>query len=147
MTDVTTTVTGSAAIPAGTISIPAQTIQVSITIPAQTVKLTGQNIPVSLTMDETTLANVVKSLIASPSGTTVTTVGPAIVDTNGNVWTITSAGQVALNGVPDTTTSGVIALYYAGTPPLIYQENSSKGVWSRTGPTAAWVAATLPTAT
>jgi hypothetical protein len=38
--------------------------------------------------------------------------GGSIVDASGNTWTITSAGQVAVNGQADTSTGNVIALAY-----------------------------------
>ncbi len=60
----------------------------------------------------------------------------AISDANGNKWTITSAGLVAVNGVTDATTANVIELAYVnGT---VWQENSSKLWWGKTQPTAAW---------
>jgi lysophospholipase L1-like esterase len=60
----------------------------------------------------------------------------AITDASGNKWTITSAGLVAVNGTPDTTTSGVIELAYVnGT---IWQENNNGLWWGETKPNAAW---------
>jgi hypothetical protein len=63
----------------------------------------------------------------------------AIIDATGNKWTITAAGQVAINGTADTTTSGVIELAYVnGT---IWQENGNKLWWGETQPNAAWAPA------
>ncbi|HYZ20876.1 MAG TPA: hypothetical protein VE690_01850, partial [Rhodopila sp.] len=60
----------------------------------------------------------------------------AITDASGNQWTITSSGQVAVNGTPDTTTGRVIELAYVnGT---VWQENADKLWWGKTSPTAAW---------
>jgi hypothetical protein len=60
----------------------------------------------------------------------------AIVDASGNKWTITSTGQVAINGVADTTTAGVVVLAYE--KGLIWQENTTSLWWSKTSPGAAW---------
>jgi serralysin len=60
----------------------------------------------------------------------------AITDTSGNEWTITSGGQVAVNGVADAITGGVIELAYVnGT---IWQENSSHLWWGETQPNDSW---------
>jgi endoglucanase len=60
----------------------------------------------------------------------------AITDASGNQWTITGAGQVAVNGTPDTTTANVIELAYVnGT---IWQENTSLLWWGETKPNASW---------
>jgi predicted peptidase len=48
---------------------------------------------------------------ASPDNTVIlANATAAIVDAAGNKWTLTAGGQVAVNGVADTTTAGVIAL-------------------------------------
>ena len=60
----------------------------------------------------------------------------AITDASGNQWTITAGGQVAVNGVADTTTNGVIELAYENG--LIWQENSADLWWSETSPGAGW---------
>ncbi len=60
----------------------------------------------------------------------------AVTDAKGNRWTITSGGQVALNGAADPTTRNVILLAYEGG--VIWQENTSKLWWSKTSPTDAW---------
>jgi len=64
----------------------------------------------------------------------------SIVDASGNVWTITSGGQVAVNGTADTTTASVTELAIVnGT---IWQENAS-GLWyGKTSPTASWTGGT-----
>ena len=72
----------------------------------------------------------------SADNTVVTTAGKAIVDTSGNSWTITASGQVAVNGVADTTTGNVIALAYE--KGVIWQENTANLWWSKTLPTDAW---------
>jgi endoglucanase len=60
----------------------------------------------------------------------------AIVDAAGNKWTLTTGGQVAVNGIADTTTARVIVLAYE--KGLVWQENADKLWWSKTAPTAAW---------
>ena len=64
----------------------------------------------------------------------------AITDASGNAWTITSGGQVAVNGVTDSLTSNVTTLAYVnGT---IWQENTSKNWYGETKPNDSWSAAT-----
>jgi hypothetical protein len=60
----------------------------------------------------------------------------AITDATGNKWTITSTGQVAVNGVADTTTANVQELAYVNK--AVWQENASNMWWDKTSPTAAW---------
>ena len=60
----------------------------------------------------------------------------AVTDASGNAWTITSGGQVAINGTTDTTTGKVIELAYVNGE--VWQENSDKYWWGRTSPTAPW---------
>jgi hypothetical protein len=72
----------------------------------------------------------------------------AITDASGNAWTITSGGQVAVNGVVDAITGGVIELAYVnGT---IWQENNHDTWYGETKPNDSWSAGTqtspLPTA-
>jgi hypothetical protein len=76
------------------------------------------------------------ALTPSANDTVVTGTTKAIVDANGNKWTITAGGQVAVNGVADTTTANVIELAYVNQ--TIWQENSSKLWWGETTPTAGW---------
>ncbi len=74
---------------------------------------------------------------ASPNDTALKLGSTAgIIDASGNKWTLTTAGQVAVNGTVDTTTAGVIELAYVNNQ--IWQENSSHLWWGKTGPTAAW---------
>jgi hypothetical protein len=60
----------------------------------------------------------------------------AITDASGNTWTITSGGQVAVNGVADATTANVTELGYVNNQ--VWQENASNLWWGKTSPTAAW---------
>jgi endoglucanase len=62
--------------------------------------------------------------------------GGAIVDASGNKWTITGTGQVAVNGVVDTTTARVTELAWVNNK--IWQENASNLWWGKTSSTAAW---------
>jgi hypothetical protein len=72
----------------------------------------------------------------SPNDTIVSGTSSSIIDSAGNKWTITAGGQVAVNGVADATTKGVIELaYVSGT---IWQENSSRLWWGETEPNASW---------
>jgi hypothetical protein len=81
---------------------------------------------------------------SSPNGTVVKGTTGTITDASGNNWTITAGGQVAVNGIADTRTAGVIELAYVnGT---IWQENSSDLWWGETTPNASW-APTAGTAT
>jgi beta-glucanase (GH16 family) len=60
----------------------------------------------------------------------------AIIDVSGNKWTITSGGQVAVNGTPDAITSNVTELAYVnGT---IWQENVYNLWWGETQPNDSW---------
>ena len=80
--------------------------------------------------------------IVQSSNDTIVTVGStaAITDTSGNKWTITAGGQVAVNGVADTTTGNVKELAYV--KGVVSQENTSNLWWSKTSPTASWTGGT-----
>jgi predicted peptidase len=72
----------------------------------------------------------------SANNTVVTGTSGSITDASGNKWTITSGGQVAVNGVTDTQTANVRQLAYVnGT---IWQENSSNLWWGETRNNDAW---------
>ncbi len=84
--------------------------------------------------------------MASPNDTVVgfdlpgaSNVATSITDADGNVWTITSGGQVAENGVADQTTSYVIALAYVNGE--IFQENITNTWWGKTSSSTAWFGA------
>jgi hypothetical protein len=83
---------------------------------------------------------------ASPSGTTITTAGPTLIDSNLASWSIRSDGGINKNGGPatnpDYSANVVLMLYYNG---VIYHQNSTN-YWykwvvqtSQTDP-ANWVA-------
>jgi hypothetical protein len=59
-----------------------------------------------------------------------------ITDVPGNTWSITSGGQIAVNGVVDTITANVIKLAYVRGE--IWQENASDLWWGKTTPSASW---------
>ncbi|HTR16987.1 MAG TPA: glycoside hydrolase family 5 protein [Acetobacteraceae bacterium] len=83
----------------------------------------------------TTFGTTTTSGTASPNATIVTGSTGSITDAQGKVWTI-AGGQVAVNGTPDTLTSGVIKLAYVnGT---VWQENSADrwGAWNSA--TSVW---------
>jgi hypothetical protein len=80
---------------------------------------------------------------ASPNDTMVlagATTG--IIDASGNAWTITSGGQVAVNGIADTTTANVTELAYVNQE--IWQENASNLWWSKASPAAPWTSGADP---
>jgi hypothetical protein len=91
------------------------------------------------TTPTTSTATPTPTSTATPSAndTTVISGSPAaITDASGNEWTIASNGEVAVNGVDDTTTANVTELAYVnGT---IWQENSNDLWWGKTSPTASW---------
>jgi hypothetical protein len=64
----------------------------------------------------------------------------AITDSNGNTWTITSGGQVAIDGVTDAATSSVTKL--ANVNGEIWQENSSNLWYGESSPNDSWSAGT-----
>jgi predicted esterase len=75
--------------------------------------------------------------VASPNDTVVLAgSNAAITDAAGNAWTITSGGQVAVNGTTDATTGSVAELAYVDGK--IWQENADKLWWDKTKPTDAW---------
>jgi ribosome-associated protein YbcJ (S4-like RNA binding protein) len=77
------------------------------------------------------------AVVTSPNSTVVLAGSTnAITDASGNKWAITAGGQVAVNGVTDTTTANVIELDY--TKGLVWQENTSNLWWSKTSPGATW---------
>jgi hypothetical protein len=63
----------------------------------------------------------------------------AIIDSAGNQWTITSGGQIAVNGTVDATTGRVILLAYENS--VIWQENADDLWWSKTSVSATWLPA------
>jgi hypothetical protein len=78
---------------------------------------------------------------ASPNDTMVLAGSTAaITDASGNAWTITASGQVAVNGIADTTTANVTELAYVNKQ--VWQENASNLWWGKTAPTAAWAPGT-----
>ena len=60
----------------------------------------------------------------------------AITDASGNKWTISSSGQVVVNGVTDTTTASVKELAFVNN--VVWQENSANLWWGKTSPSASW---------
>lgn len=90
----------------------------------------------------------------SADGTLITTVAvgglPAIVNAINEQWTITASAQVAVNGVTDTTTNGLLSLFYIGH--RVYQEASNTnalgltpGWWSKAVASDPWVDSADPT--
>jgi hypothetical protein len=83
------------------------------------------------------VASTIVSLIppTSTNGTIVTTDGPVIKAASGDEWSIKN-GQVAVNGVADSTTARVVALVYKDGK--VWQENADKNWWAKTTPTDSW---------
>jgi hypothetical protein len=75
-------------------------------------------------------------MTASPNNTIVTAGLATITDKFGNVWGITTLGQVSVNGVPDQTSAHVVTLAYENGE--VWQMNASRLWWGKTSPTAAW---------
>lgn len=76
--------------------------------------------------------------VASPNDDVFTGVGPSITDADDNRWTITSGGQVAVNGVADPTTGRVDEMaYYNG---AVWQKNADNHWYSKTSAASSWVA-------
>ncbi len=71
----------------------------------------------------------VGSVVAGPTH-------PGITDANDDKWTITAGGQVAVNGVVDTTTARVIALAYENGQ--VWQENADRAWWSKSRASDSW---------
>jgi hypothetical protein len=72
--------------------------------------------------------------------------GAALLDAAGNRWSITAAGQVAINGVADTLTGAVVQLAYVNG--VVWQQNNKPATqkpanlwWGKASPTAAWLPA------
>ncbi|HYZ22879.1 MAG TPA: hypothetical protein VE690_12045 [Rhodopila sp.] len=62
--------------------------------------------------------------------------GQAIVDAGHNFWSISSGGQVEVNGAADPTTANVIALAYENG--LVWQENADHLWWAKSSPGDSW---------
>jgi hypothetical protein len=79
--------------------------------------------------------------VVSPNDTVVLAGSTAaITDAAGNKWTITSGGQIAVNGVVDPVTYRVTELAYVNG--VVWQEDFANLWWGKTSPDAAW----MPTA-
>jgi hypothetical protein len=60
----------------------------------------------------------------------------ALTDAQGNLWTLTGTGQVAVNGTADPTTANVTELAYVNGK--VWQENTAQLWWSKSSPTDVW---------
>ena len=65
---------------------------------------------------------------------------PWITDTAHNRWTITAGGQVAVNGLTDSSTRNVIEL--AWVKGVIWQRNTAGNWYSKTSTSAPWTVGT-----
>jgi hypothetical protein len=77
----------------------------------------------------------------SPQGTVVTTVGPVIRNSALDAFGITSGGQIAVNGVVDALTSGVILLLYWNN--TVWQENSARNWYDKVLTGNSWGGPTI----
>jgi hypothetical protein len=86
--------------------------------------------------------------LESINGMMVTTVGPALIDSTLERWTLVKSAtasvgmQIAVNGVVDTTTGLVTLLLYQNH--RVYQQNSNGGWWYKSVSSAVWTASTDP---
>lgn len=78
----------------------------------------------------------VVNLAESANNSTVVTVGPVLVDATGEQFALNAAGQVTVNGSPDTSTSNVKALAYVSH--TVWQENTANTWYSKTISTGSW---------
>lgn len=79
--------------------------------------------------------------VVSPNDTIVLAGSTAaITDAAGNKWTITSGGQVAVNGTVDAATYKVTELAYVNG--VVWQEDFANLWWGKTSPGGSW----MPTA-
>jgi predicted esterase len=89
-----------------------------------------------------TLAASIKGIhvAALPESAQGTTIGkptdPAIVNSEGKAWTLTTGGQVAVNGVADTTTANVASMNYASH--RVVQVNKAGEAYSKALQSDAW---------
>ena len=75
--------------------------------------------------------------VASPNDDVYAGIGASVTDSDDNTFTITSGGQVALNGVVDPTTGRVDELaYYNG---AVWQKNADNHWYSKTTAASPWV--------
>jgi hypothetical protein len=73
----------------------------------------------------------------SPNDTIVMAGSAAnITDAVGNKWTITAGGQVAVNGVVDSSTSSVTELAYANG--IVWQQEANSLWWGKKSPSDVW---------
>lgn len=76
--------------------------------------------------------------VVSPNDTVVLAGSTAaITDAAGNKWTITSGGQIAVNGTIDAVTYKVTELAYVNG--VVWQEDFANLWWGKTDPAASWL--------
>lgn len=75
----------------------------------------------------------------TPSSDNTVVVGAtgAIIDAAGHKWTITTDGKVAVDGIADAVTSGVLRLAYESGK--VWQENTNRLWWYKTQPSDTWL--------
>jgi hypothetical protein len=77
---------------------------------------------------------------ASPNFTITRSVGVPITDALGEQFSITSGGQISVNGATDTTTANVVQLVWANA--LIWQLNTSGNWYYKANAAATWLGPT-----
>jgi hypothetical protein len=85
----------------------------------------------------------------SPDATVLSSVGPAITDANGNVWTIVPGvagrgNQIAVDGAVDLRTANITKIAYVNG--ALWQQNTAGGWWSTTAPNGDWTTQAGPPA-
>lgn len=123
-----------------TVSVTAG-LTASITVPAGSVVILYAGTPGSPTPVPTPTPVPVPA--ESADRTSVSSVGPTIVNSIGETWAINSGAVITVNGVADGTTANVIRLYYRNH--LVYQQNSAFNWWSKSLSQDTWVPTTDPT--
>jgi hypothetical protein len=125
------------------IGVPPNTAATPIFSPDSGSSFSGTQ-PITLT--ESTPSSTIHYYTSSPAIQIVTSVGPSFKDSSGYVWTITSGGQMAINGNVIPVTSNVTELVYVNGN--VWQLNTS-GNWyevasvtSPTGPSVGYGSST-----
>jgi hypothetical protein len=110
----------SSAALAQTVTIPAQTVTLTVSVPYVLPNGTSTTLPGtgSVTIPAQTVA--LPPSTGLPAGLgygpfpTVTTVGPSLADSAGNKWSINSSGQVVIGSQSLTSTSNVVEITVVG---------------------------------
>lgn len=113
----------------------------SMTVPAGSVVILYAGTPGSPTPVPTPTPTPVPG--ESADRTSVSSVGPTIVNSIGESFAINSGAIITVNGTPDGTTANVVRLYYRNH--LVFQQNAALNWWSKSLAQDTWVSTTDPT--